>query len=115
MSGRVVVTGGRTYADRDRLYAVLSAVWSRYPGCTLVEGGALGADRLAREWARANAVAVETVVANWATHGKSAGPRRNREMLELPGVRLVVAFPGGRGTAHAVATAKGLGLKVRHA
>jgi UDP-N-acetylmuramoylalanine-D-glutamate ligase len=49
--------------------------------------------------------------AKWDLHGKSAGPIRNQQMLDT-GVDLVIAFPGGKGTAHMVSIAKKAGVKV---
>ncbi len=50
--------------------------------------------------------------AKWETYGKAAGPIRNREMLlNLPA--LVVAFPGGKGTADMVRQAERAGIPVR--
>ncbi len=45
------------------------------------EGGARGADRLARVWAQLGGIEVETHPAQWERDGKAAGPIRNRAML----------------------------------
>ena len=37
-------------------------------------------------------------VADWATHGKKAGPLRNQRMIDEGHPDLVIAFPGGKGT-----------------
>jgi len=55
--------------------------------------------------------AVVAVAADWARFGRSAGCRRNQAMLGL-GVGLVVAFPGGPGTADMVRRARGAGVRV---
>jgi hypothetical protein len=53
------------------------------------------------------------VFAEWNRHGNKAGPIRNATMLAMkPPVKLVVAFPGGSGTADMVAKAKAAGLEV---
>ena len=96
---RIIVCGGRDYDDAARIRRVLQKVWAKHPGATLVQGGARGADRLAREWARANAVPFEEYPADWERDGVRAGFTRNKKMIELPGVIGVVAFPGGPGTA----------------
>jgi hypothetical protein len=49
--------------------------------------------------------------ADWKRHGKSAGPLRNQEMLDAA-PDLVIAFPGGRGTADMVRRAKSVNVKV---
>jgi hypothetical protein len=51
------------------------------------------------------------VPADWNKHGRSAGFRRNLEMAEMqPDV--VLACPGGRGTANMVEIARSKGLRV---
>ena len=77
----------------------------------VIEGGARGADRLARLWARARGIHVATVDALWDYYDNGAGPIRNQAMLQLrPDV--VVAFPGGTGTADMVKRAKAAGIQV---
>lgn len=46
-------------------------------------------------------------------YGKSAGPIRNQTMLDDGKPDLVLAFPGGRGTADMVAKAEKHGIPVR--
>ena len=52
------------------------------------------------------------VPAEWALHGKKAGYLRNEKMLRMGKPDLVVAFPGGVGTAMMVDLAKKKGLRV---
>lgn len=103
-----LVCGGRGYADRAFVFATLDVL---KPSAVL-NGGAEGADRWAREWASERYVTCTTVEADWKTHGRAAGPIRNRAML---GFRpdLVLAFPGGRGTANMVDEARKAGVPVK--
>ena len=96
---RVLVCGGRVYADRARVFAVLDRAMIEYGRFTLVQGGADGGDALAVEWARSRKVPYWTFPADWTKHGRGAGPVRNREMLDVAEPFAVIAFPGGRGTA----------------
>lgn len=48
--------------------------------------------------------------AHWEQEGRAAGPRRNNRTL---GPDLVVAFPGGKGTADMVARARAKGVRVK--
>lgn len=108
---RVIVCGGRDYQNRSHVYAVLRDLRQRYGSLTIIEGGATGADRLAREWASHENQACVTVEADWKLHGRAAGPLRNRAMLEQ-NPALVVAFPGGRGTADMTKQALAAGVQV---
>lgn len=106
----IAVTGGRDYTDRDTLYAALGGL--RGKPDMLLQGGASGADKLAHQWATATGVLSVTYHAAWERHGRAAGPLRNSMMLKHGTPELLVAFPGGPGTAHCVAEARRLGIPV---
>jgi len=112
----IVVTGGRTYADAAKVAEVLSTVLARAGSMVVRHGDATGADRLAKEWCEANGVPDDpfpVVMSEWRTYGKAAGPIRNARMLaELPTPDMVVAFPGGAGTADCVRQAREAGIPV---
>lgn len=120
---KVLVCGGRDYDDYIRAWSVLYSICDEFglwdedmllpEGITIVHGGARGADRLADQWAVANWVPIEEYKADWDKYGKSAGHRRNQEMLDKAKPDLVIAFPGGRGTADMVRRAKEAGVEVR--
>lgn len=108
----LIVCGGRDFADRAFLFAALDAVHRKRPITKLAQGCCpTGADAFAVEWAKARGVFCIGFQANWAEFGASAGPRRNRQMLDY-GVDGVVAFPGGRGTADMVRIARAAGVTV---
>jgi hypothetical protein len=107
---RLIVCGGRGYADRDAVFAVLDRVHGERGVRGIIEGGATGADALARAWAAERGVRCVTVPADW-TLGRRAGPLRNATMVAMRPDG-VVAFPGGRGTADCCAQARAAGIKV---
>lgn len=106
---RVLVCGGRDYHDWDRLRAVLDDI----PITVMVEGCARGADSLAERYATLVTIDNEHYPADWDRHGKAAGPIRNKQMLDEGLPELVVAFPGGRGTANMIEQAERAGVPVR--
>lgn len=110
MTASIIVCGGRAYRDKAFLDQFLSEFLIAVDFDVLIEGGALGADRLAREWAVSRGVHVATVNALWS-RGKGAGPSRNRAMLALR-PDYVIAFPGGRGTQNMMAQAERAGVRV---
>lgn len=106
----------------------LNRVLSELKPSMVVQGGASGADECAALWAARNSIPWLTWPADWGKHGRAAGPIRNRQMLTHihnycqaservlgpQAVRcLLVAFPGGKGTASCVKTAQDLGIQVR--
>ena len=109
---RVLVCGGRNYDDPLRVSMELADIWDRHGRFVVIQGGANGADRLAREWCQRHRMSFVTVDADWEKHGKAAGPIRNQVMIDEYRPDLVVAFPGGRGTADMMARARKAGLTV---
>lgn len=113
MTTTIAVTGGRDYPDKQRVYDALDAA-SKYYGDNvfLAIGDATGADRHAWEWAIDRKVPYRRFHAEWDKYGKMAGPIRNRDMLNS-GVDVLVAFPGGRGTAGCIKEAERRMIPVR--
>jgi len=97
---KVLVCGGRTFNDRDRVFSVLDRLHHTTPITRVIHGGAPGADRLAGAWAALHTVPVSVFFAKWNDQGRGAGHIRNAKMLTEGQPDLVLCFPGGPGTAH---------------
>lgn len=110
---RVLVCGGRYFEDRTAVFAALDAIHAITPIGVIIEGGARGADRLAGSWARVREVSHWKVPANWKRDGNAAGMLRNGRMLEMCAPDVVLAFPGGTGTADMVRQAKAARVRVQ--
>jgi hypothetical protein len=104
---RILVCGGRKYADCEKVWSTLDEYQRKHGPLTIIQGGATGADYLAREWTykQKGRVTLINVPADWDKHGKAAGPIRNSEMLDED-PDLVIAFRGGAGTEDMVRKAK---------
>lgn len=112
---RVLVCGGREFADFERLCLEMDRIdRSCKPlGIThVISGAAQGADRLAAEWSKKYDLPVSFFPADRKKHGRAAGPIRNQKMLDAGKPDLVVAFHGGRGTADMVRRARAAGVEV---
>lgn len=113
---KVVITGGRHFADEARITADLAALLPL--GLRRVaQGNAKGADALAAAWARRwlrHDGGLAGYPADWDEHGRAAGCLRNVEMLETERPDLVLAYPdpGSRGTWHCVRAAISLRIPV---
>jgi hypothetical protein len=111
---KVLVCGGRGYDDVDHVYRVLDAIHTLRPITCIIEGGAEGADYLACRWSAARGLDEhQRFSADWNCDGRAAGPKRNQKMLDDGKPDLVVAFPGGRGTADMVRRAEASGVPVQ--
>lgn len=115
---RILVTGSRDWEDE---MTVCLALWTSY--CDLKEHGEVilvsgncptGADSIAERFWEANGMTVERHPADWHKFGKFAGPRRNKEMVDL-GADVCLAFPLGesRGTRGCMKLAKDAGIPIR--
>ena len=109
---RILVCGGRDYANISAVRHALGSLHAKRGITLIIEGGAMGADRIAREWAIASGIQHQTFSADWKAHGKAAGPLRNDRMIAEGMPVGVVAFPGGRGTADMANKARAAGVKV---
>lgn len=121
MTFRILVTGSREWTQWGVVEAALRDVHLRLSrGCrpadvTVVHGGARGADTIAGLLADRMGFQVEVHPADWDRYGRSAGHRRNAEMVKL-GADACIAFPigsspGTRGCMRLAATA-GIPVKV---
>lgn len=128
----VLVTGGRTFGERDGEFDALCDALYDIDNETritcVVHGHAHGADAIARGWAELRRegpparpdIHIQGFRADWNLLGRGAGHERNARMVAWVASRaaagervLVLACPGGRGTADCVAKARAAGLTVK--
>ncbi len=116
----IAAGGGRNLAwPHQRVAAELLARSSGRLVHLLLHGGARGADAAIARAGHQLGWSSLVMPAQWQRHGRAAGPIRNRELLEQAIARaeahtspsysvsvLVVAFPGGAGTASLVQQAR---------
>lgn len=108
---RVLVCGGRHFHNQEIVDKVLTHIRNSDGIDQIIEGGAMGADLGGRNWAWHTRTEFRTFMADWS-QGRKAGPIRNQKMLDEGCPDLVVAFPGGPGTADMVRRARKAGVPV---
>jgi hypothetical protein len=110
---RVLICGGRDFNDRDFIHNTLCALTiKRGPFTVVIHGAATGADHEGMIWAQMMGIKHLPMAADWRKHGKAAGPIRNQRMIDDGKPDLVIAFPGGRGTADMVRRARSAKIEV---
>lgn len=114
----VLVCGSRGYIHQGPVDAVLDRLARRHV-LTIISGMARGADSLAVDWARRHQVALLEFPADWDRFGRSAGFKRNTQMLVEGRPDLVVAFTDrpleqSRGTYMMTRIASEAGVPVEH-
>jgi hypothetical protein len=106
---RILVCGGRDYDSYDTIARVLDEYGD---DTVIIHGAARGADALADQYATVRRWPAVRFPANWTQLGRGAGSERNARMLRDGKPDLVIAFPGGRGTADMVTRARRAGVPV---
>ena len=92
---KVVVAGGREFNNYQLLEEKLDhLLQNKLPHVQIVSGHATGADTLGEAYAKQRGLSVVTFPADWKTHGKAAGPIRNRQMAHYADA--VVVFWNGK-------------------
>ncbi len=75
---RLLVCGSRTWDDARRFCREMDALM---PDVVIHGACPFGADDMAQLWGAVCGRRVERYEADWSTHGRAAGPRRNAKML----------------------------------
>lgn len=121
----LLIAGSRHYVDKKTFERVVGehvGPASLHHEIVIVEGGAQGADRLAREYAEGRGLKLDEFRAEWSKYGRAAGPKRNDRMTEWvkenarwPSEGMALFFWDGesKGTAQCIRSAKKRGIPVR--
>ena len=86
MVKRIVIAGCRNYNNYDEAKEFIDSCLidiNKENEIIIVSGCASGADLIGERYAEENGFKVEKHPADWKTYGRSAGPRRNKQMAEL--------------------------------
>ena len=110
---RVIIAGTRYFNNYALLceYADYKLSEVRQP-IEIVSGHARGADTLGERYAKERGYKLTIFPAEWEKYGKSAGPRRNKEMAEYANALIAMWDGKSIGTKNMIDIAKEKGLKV---
>lgn len=112
---KIAIVGSRTFNDYNYLCMIIYYSFIDYdikPEYEIVSGGAKGADKLAELYAQDHGHRLKVFPALWDLYGKSAGYKRNKQIVDYADV--VMAFWDGesKGTKHTIDLAKAQGKPV---
>lgn len=79
----------------------------------VITGGARGVDKAAELWAKSKGIPCTVYLPDWDQFGKSAGMRRNIEMVLAADAVIAVWDMQSKGTKHSIDYAKKIGKEVR--
>ena len=97
MIKRVVIAGCRDYNNYTEAKEFIDFCLSdliKENDIVIISGCASGADLIGERYAKENGLRVEKYPADWQAYGRSAGPRRNRQMAEASD--FVICFWDGK-------------------
>jgi len=107
---KVIIAGGRDYHNYETLLEAITE--SQFDITTVVSGGAKGVDALGERYAEEMNKELNVFNADWETHGRAAGPIRNRKMAENAEALIAIWDGQSRGTKNMIETATKKGLLV---
>lgn len=113
---RVVIAGSRDLSDYRLVEEAVRL--SGFTITTVLSGTARGVDQMGERWAMERGVPVERFPADWQRYGRSAGYRRNAQLVEAAarapegGAVIAVWNSVSRGTKHTIDIARQRGVPV---
>jgi hypothetical protein len=107
------ICGSRTFDDYPALCAHVDAClvkWDPADVERVIHGDARGADKMGERWALAHGLQVNILRPDWKRLGRSAGFKRNVQLVAR--ANYLIAFWDGRsrGTAHSIQLAQAKGI-----
>lgn len=106
----LAIVGSRTFDNYIEMSEYIDNICKKYNYIIteVVSGGARGADFLGAKWAREHNIPLTEFKANWDLYGKSAGFKRNIDIIKA--CDICIAFWDGksRGTQHDIELCKKL-------
>lgn len=110
---KVIIAGSRTFDNYIMLLNRCSKILSQQEDIEIVSGGCEGADLLGERYAKHNGYKIHRFNADWATHGKKAGPMRNEQMAMFADALIVFWDGQSKGTKSMINIAKKYNLEIR--
>ena len=102
---KVIIAGSRTATYQNVMDALTNCHFS-CDATEIVSGTAGGADTHGESVAHTMKIPVKRFPAQWATHGKAAGPIRNAEMASYADALIAVWDGKSRGTKNMIENAQ---------
>jgi hypothetical protein len=108
---KLAIVGSRDFNDFEYLKKVLEPIKNKVT--LVVSGGAKGADSLGERWAKENNILTQIFYPDWNKFGKSAGYRRNVDIVNNSDAVVAFQINDSKGTQHTIDIAMEKNKKVK--
>lgn len=107
---KTIIAGSRDLASVDLVEEAfcLSDIYVS----EVVSGGCRGVDMAGEQWATLQGIPIKRFPADWKTHGRAAGPMRNRQMAKYADALIAIWDGKSKGTKNMIEEAHKAGLVV---
>jgi len=116
MKKRVVIAGSRNFNDYEMFANIvgefLKPICEEYE-MIIVSGHCSGTDLMGERYAKENGFDVEIYPAEWKKYGRSAGPKRNKQMVDVADFAIAFLSVNSKGTHSMIQYAKQKGISVK--
>lgn len=111
---RVGIVGSRTFNNYCFLAEVVAGYLQAHnlTPSVIVSGGADGADALAERYAREHNIPLQIYPADWKRYGRSAGAKRNQEIVNMSDILIAFRVSNSAGTTITINMARTKGISV---
>jgi hypothetical protein len=107
---KVIIAGGRDFVPVSLDFMTIQDILTKSGAEEVISGCCRGADKFGELCADNLGITIKRFPADWMKYGKSAGPRRNREMARYADA--IILMRGGKGTADMRSAAISANLKI---
>ena len=108
---RVVICGSRGIGSVELIDKAVKM--SGFEVTEVISGTASGPDTFAIEWAEKNGIPVVRMPADWNKYGRSAGFKRNKEMVDIADAVIAIWDEKSNGTRNTMGLGKDKGIPVK--
>ena len=110
----LAIIGSRSISNRDIVFNIIydyvNKITNKYNvlfnRIVIITGGARGVDSIAEEWAKKNNLSCIIIKPDWSKYGKSAGFKRNINIIKPATAVLAIISGGSKGTLNSISLAK---------
>lgn len=99
---RIAIVGSRSINDLELLENIWKQLNLPYKDVTIVSGGAIGVDSNGADFSDKYGIPIIVFKPNWARYGKSAGFKRNEDIIKNCDICIAIWDGKSQGTKHSM-------------